>query len=88
MLVPFVKPSTAPVTDEQQDAYNKMDDMIDEGVLSSVCGWAIRQRQIVANKEKLKARKSHLRHHFKGRSVLNWTLVAVCLEQVRLIELD
>lgn len=81
-IVSFSKPSIAPVSDEQQDAFDELDDMICGGVLSSVIGWAIQMGKKLNNKDKLKKIKGILRPHFHGRAILNWSLVALCLEEV------
>ena len=82
-IVPFSKPSLAPITDEQQQAYKELEDMLTEGMLSSVCGWAIKQEEKLLNKDEVKEMKALLRPHFQGCSASNWTFVALCLKQVR-----
>lgn len=81
-IIPFKKPSIAPTTEDQQTAFDELDDILMSGELSSVCGWAIKQREILEEKDKFKAMKAILRPHFEGRSVLNWAYIGICLKEV------
>ena len=81
-VIPFTKPSIAPTTEKQQEKFDELEDMLVAGELSSACGWAIKQMAILEDKEKFKAMRTTLRPFFQGRSVLNWTYVALCLQQV------
>lgn len=56
--------------------------MLSEGILSSVCGWAISLEKVLVNKENVKEMKSRLRSYFDGRFVSNWAFVALCLKEV------
>lgn len=62
--------------------FDELEDMLSEGVLSSVCGWAISLEKVLVNKEKVKAVKSRLRSYFDGRFVSSWAFVALCLKEV------
>lgn len=84
-IIPFTKPSIAPTTEEQQEAFDELDDILIGGELSSVCGWAIKQKVSLEDKEKFKAMKLTLRPHFQGRSVLNWAYLAICLKEVSIL---
>ncbi len=86
-VVPFTKPSISPTTDEQQDAFDDLDDILEGGLLSSVYGWVIQQRRVLEDKERIRDMKRQLRAHFAGRSALNWSLVVTCLQQVRWIDI-
>lgn len=77
-----VNSTAVPTTDKQQEAFDELDDILMGGDLSSVCGWAIKQRASLEDKEKLKAMKLILRPFFQGRSVINWVYVAICLREV------
>ena len=77
-VVPFSKPSIAPSTDQEQEAFEELEDMLSEGTLSSVCGWAISLEKVLVNKEKVREMKSVVREHLEGRFASNWTLLAVC----------
>jgi hypothetical protein len=82
-IAPFLKPSIASIPDEQQQAYEELEDMLTEGMLSSVCGWAIKQEEMLLKQAEVKHMKALLRLHFQGRSATNWTFLAICLKQVR-----
>ena len=81
-VIPFSKPSISPINEDQQKAFDELDDIMVAGELSSACGWAIRQKAVLVDKEKFKEMRTTLRPFFQGRSVLNWTYVAICLKQV------
>ena len=80
--MPFSKPSIAPSTDQQQEAYEELEEMLNGGALSSMCGWIISMEKVLTNKDKLKEMKSRVQQHFEGRLVSNWTLLGVCLQEV------
>ncbi len=48
-VVPLQKPSVSPATDEQQEVFDELDDIMADRSLSSVCGWAIKQRGALEN---------------------------------------
>lgn len=64
-IIPFAKPSIAPITDEQQEAYDELDDLLAGEELSSVCGWAIAQRAALLNNE---SHKVDIEEFFPGES--------------------
>ena len=76
-MMPFSKPSVAPMTEDGQDAYDELEDMLSDGTLSSVFGWAVSQRSLLSDKEEIREVKSQLRLQFgeSGRSVQNWALL-------------
>lgn len=82
-VIPFTKPSISPTTEEQQLKFDELEDMLVGGELSSLCGWVIKQIAVLEDKEQFKEMRKTLRPFFQGRSVLNWTFVAICLKQVR-----
>ena len=80
--MPFSKPSIAPSNDQEQEAYEELEDMLCEGTLSSVFGWAISLEKVLTNREKIREMKSVVREHFEGRFASNWTLLAICIKLV------
>jgi hypothetical protein len=81
-ILPFKKPTIAPSTDEEQDAFDYLEELIESQAISSSIGWIIRQGNILKDKEEMKSMKSHLRRYYKGRSITNWSLLALCAKQV------
>ena len=58
-VVPFNKPSIFAVTDDQVDAFDDVDELIDENLLCQGLGWIIRQAKLVHNKQKNPSRETH-----------------------------
>ena len=55
--MPFKKPAVTPEMDEQQDAFDQLDDILGEGTPSSAVGWAIKQQSVLGSKEEIRATK-------------------------------
>ena len=81
-VVPFCKPSIAPITDEQDDAFDDIERMIEENLLSQALGWVIKQASTVHNREQLRTMKQKLRRVFQGRCLMNWALVTLTTTKV------
>lgn len=86
-VIPFEKPSIAPSTEERQDAFEDLEDMLADGLPSSAFGWAVAQKALLQDKEAIRDLKSRFRSHFQGRAVQNWSLLALCLKQVSNVKL-
>ena len=82
--MPFKKPAVTPEMDEQQDAFDQLDDILGEGTPSSAVGWAIKQQSVLGSKEEIRATKRLLWGSFLGRSAHNWALLTICAKQVRM----
>ena len=48
--VPFMYPTVAPESDQEQTAYDRIDEMLSTGEISRAVGWAIKQRSSMACK--------------------------------------
>lgn len=81
-VVPFSKPSIAAITDEQLDAFDELDDMIDQSAPSQALGWIIQQKSLLHDKDRLRDMKKRLRGAFQGRTQMNWALVALTTTEV------
>lgn len=84
-VVPFRIPSITPETEEQQSAFDALEDMLDDHRPSSAIGWAISQRDELRNKAAIREMKALLKGPFQGRTTGNWALVLVCTKQVSII---
>ena len=82
-VIPFVKPSVDPETEEEHDAYDDIEEILQTNVLSSLIGWVITLGNILRDKGVIKSVKDDLRRHFKGRGLTNWSLLLTCTRQVR-----
>lgn len=80
--VPFQKPSTAPLDEDRQDAFDELEDLLADGLPSSAVGWAVAQKALLLDRDATRDLRSHFRSHFQGRAVQNWTLLGLCLKQV------
>ena len=50
-VVPFKWPKVVSETEDQQEAFDKLDDLVDDGKPSSAIHWAIRQHSLLSNRE-------------------------------------
>ena len=80
--MPFKGPSIAPTTEEIQDAFDELDDLITDGTLSSACGWVIHLNQVLQNKQVIREMTKFFRGHYAGRKAINWALLGVCVKEV------
>lgn len=81
--MPFSKPSIAPKSEEQISAFEDLEEMLDDGRLSSAIGWIIRQKEVLGDKQLLKAVRRQLVHSMEGRCLTNWTVVVHAAIEVR-----
>lgn len=81
-IAPFKSPAIAPSSEEEQDAFDELDDILTEGSLSAACGWVVRLGQCLHNRGIVMEMCTLLRPHFPGRQAMNWALVAVCVKEV------
>lgn len=84
-VVPFCKPAISASNDEQLDAFDDVEEMIEQHLLSSAVGWIIQQTKVVHDREKKRDVKQKLRSMFKGRSLMNWSIVVLATNEVSLI---
>lgn len=83
-VIPFSKPSIAPESEDQEEAFEIVDELIDNQQLSQAVGWIISLSEAVNSKQQLKEMKEKLRDSFKGRCLMNWSLVALTTTKVNL----
>ena len=80
--MPFKNPPVAPTSDQEQDSFDDLDDMLMEGTLSASCGWVIEVGQTLKCRRTIRDMTARLRLHFPGRQALNWALLSVCVKEV------
>ena len=74
--VPFAYPTVAPESDQEQEAYDRIDEMLSTGQISQAIGWAIKQRQtFLDGMEEVKELRSIIRSSVKGRAATNWAVL-------------
>lgn len=81
-VVPFRSPKIAPTTDELQDSFDELDDLLNEKSFSSACGWVVRVGRSLQDKCTVKDMTKIFRPHYPGRRATNWALLGVCVKQV------
>ena len=52
--MPFATPKIAPTTDELQDAFDELDDLLTDGSFSSACGWVVRIGKHLQDRETIR----------------------------------
>ena len=81
-IVPFKTPPISPSTDEEQDSFDYLDDMLMEGTLSACCGWVIKVGKTLSCRDTIREMMARFRPHFTGRQAVNWALLGVCVKEV------
>ena len=80
----FLKPAVAPVNDEEQEAFDTLDDLLDENKPATAICWAVQQHEMLTDKTELQVMRHLLHGAFKGRMQRNWALLTICAKQVKL----
>lgn len=78
--IPFHKPSIVAITPTEQEAFDDLDELLNEGSLSGVFGWMVRQHSVLTDTMKIKQMKLKLNDFFSGRSLSNWALLLLCTQ--------
>ena len=81
-MVPFLTPTVAPQNEVQQEAFDALDEILEEKSPSRAVCWAIKQHKIITDKKELQEVRQLLQGAYKGRALRNWTLVTICAKQV------
>ena len=82
-MVPFPKPTVAPQNEEQQEAFDELEEMLEEKNPSNAVCWAIQQGHILVDKAELQEMRRLLKGFFKGRAQRNWALLTISAKQVK-----
>ena len=82
-MVPFNKPCVAPESEDDQKAFDEVDDLIGEHEMSTCVGWAIQLKKVLMCKEAVREMRASLLRVFLGRSTQNWALLLICAKQVK-----
>ena len=81
-IVPFTMPTVSPQNEEQQEAFDTLDDILEDKQPSAAVCWAIQQHAVVTQKHEIRQMKQSLQGSFKGRAQRNWALLTLCGKQV------
>lgn len=80
--MPFNKPSVAPQSEDEQTAFDELDDIIEEREISACVGWAVKLKKSLICKDEVREMRSLITGSFTGRSAHNWALLLLCTKQV------
>ena len=87
MYEPFTKLSVAPESDDDQIAFDELEDIREDHELSSIVGWAIKIRALLMSKEEVRDMRALFKGSLQGRSAQNWAFLLSCAKQVRVLTL-
>lgn len=78
----FVEPSVGPSTEEEEDVFPELEELISSGEISKCIGWAISLGQRDNLREDVLAIKDKLRGVMGGRKCKNWAIILYFVKQV------
>ena len=82
-MIPFEQPTICPESDEEEDAFDELEDLVSSNRLSAAVGWAIQLRkEVLLNGDRIRGLKRELYGSFQGRSAMNWALLLFIAEKV------
>ena len=74
-----------PETDEEEDGFDDLEEMVSTHQTSSAVGWAIQLRkQLLLKRERMHELKKNLCGAFHGHQSSNWAILLFFAEQVHL----
>ena len=74
----------APESEEEEMAFDELEDVLGDHEMSAAVGWAIQQRSMLLCKYQVREMRGLLRGSFDGRLAQNWAFLLLCAKQVRL----
>ena len=80
--MPFSRPSVSPEMEEEEIAFDELEDLLEDREMSAAVGWAIQLRSLLLCKEKVREMRGVVRGSFDGRLGQNWAFLLICAEQV------
>ena len=83
-MVPFAKPSVAPASEEEEMAFDELEDILEDREMSAAVGWAIELRSLLLCKDQVREMRVLLRGSIDGRLTQNWAFLLICAKEVRL----
>lgn len=82
-MIPFEPPTVCPESDEEEDAFDELVDLMSNNRLSAAVGWAIQLRkEVLLNGDRIRELKRELYGSFQGRSAMNWALLLFVAEKI------
>ena len=72
-----------PESEEEEDAFDELKDLVSTNRLSAAVGWAIQLRkEVLLNGDQIRELKRELYGSFRGRSAMNWAILLFFAEKV------
>ena len=72
-----------PESEEEEDAFDELEDLVSTNRLSAAVGWAIQLRkEVLLNGDQIRELKRELYGSFRGRSAMNWAILLFFAEKV------
>lgn len=81
-IAPFKSPAVAPSNEEEQGAFDELDDTLNKGILSAVCGLVVKVGKSLHDRSMVREMAARFSPHFPGRQAINWALLGVCVKEV------
>ena len=86
MIVPFNKPSTGPVTAEEDAAYEEFEDKLHQNYFTSAIGWivSLRQKLLDEGRDEIQDVKFEFQNDTSQntRNITGWSILFFFLKQV------
>ena len=82
-VIPFEQPPVCQESEEEEDAFDELEDLVSTNRLSAAVGWAIQLRkEVLLNGDRIRELKRELYGSFCGRSAINWAILLFFAEKV------
>ena len=82
-MVEFKLPAIAPITEEEEEAFAELEDVLASESVSSTIGWVVRVGKDLEEKRKeISLFSSKLKGTFSGRCSKNWGILLFFLDKV------
>ena len=82
-MIPFEQPPVCPESEEEEGAFDDLEDLVRNNRLSAAVGWAVQLRkELLVNGDRIRELKRELYGSFRGRSAMNWAILLFFAEKV------
>ena len=75
VTIEFELPTVEPNSEDEEEAYSRIEHLVANGTVSSAIGWAIALAKQLESKAILNNISKKLKKYFSGRSLKNWTML-------------
>ena len=82
-VIPFEQPPVCSESEEEEDAFDELEDLVSTNRLSAAVRWAIQLRkEVLLNGDQIRELKRELYGSFRSRSAMNWAILLFFAEKV------